>query len=155
MKGSPDPLAALRPLHTPAPVDWWPPAPGWWLLMLLGVSLLALFWWLRRRRALRRAALLELRRLQNNARDDSEFAAGVNQLLRRFALACYPRRQVAALSGEAWLAFLESHSSGGGFAAGPGRALLRAPYAPRSELDRDALAVLARGWIRRQRVGAG
>ncbi len=152
MKTATDPLAALRPLHVPAPVEWWPPAPGWWVLVGLGVALLTLVWWLRRRRALRRAALRELRRLQDDARGDGDFAAGVNQLLRRFALVCYPRREVAALSGEAWLAFLETHSPAGGFAAGPGRALLRAPYAPRCEFDRDALAVLARGWIRRQRV---
>ena len=30
-----NPLDQLEPLIAPAPIDWWPPAPGWWLLALL------------------------------------------------------------------------------------------------------------------------
>src|SRR3990167_10562255 len=29
------PLDQLEPLIAPAPIDWWPPAPGWWLLAVL------------------------------------------------------------------------------------------------------------------------
>ena len=28
-------LANLKPLIAPAPVSWWPPAPGWWVLAIL------------------------------------------------------------------------------------------------------------------------
>ena len=35
-----NPLDQLEPLIAPAPISWWPPAPGWWLL-----ALLALFSW--------------------------------------------------------------------------------------------------------------
>ncbi|MGD2138441.1 MAG: DUF4381 family protein, partial [Gammaproteobacteria bacterium] len=52
-----DPLAALRPLHPPAPVEWWPPAPGWWVLGVLLLALLGLAWWYHRTSAVRRAAL--------------------------------------------------------------------------------------------------
>ena len=34
-----DALANLKPLIAPAPIPWWPPAPGWWLL---GIALLFL-----------------------------------------------------------------------------------------------------------------
>lgn len=35
-----DALANLKPLITPAPIPWWPPAPGWWLLGILLLCLL-------------------------------------------------------------------------------------------------------------------
>jgi Domain of unknown function (DUF4381) len=146
-----DPLAALRPLHPPTAVHWWPPAPGWWLLAVALAALLVLAWWQRRRRALQRVALAELRRLDSTEQDPARLAAGVNQLLRRVALACFPRRQVAALCGEAWLNFLDAHAGAGGFAQGPGRVLLTAPYTPGGPLDRAALVTLARQWIRHQR----
>lgn len=143
-----DPLAALRPLHPPAPVDWWPPAPGWWALAAVLLMLLGLAWWYHRRTALRRAALGELRQLERFEADATRLAAGVNQLLRRVALACFPRTQVAALSGETWLRFLDTHAGGAGFCAGPGRVLATAPFARVCELERTALLTLARQWIR-------
>jgi hypothetical protein len=155
MSGVPasDPLAALRPLHAPAAVAWWPPAPGWWLLAAVVLLLPALVWWYRRRWWLRRAALAELQQLAQTVTDDGQLAAAVNQLLRRVALACFPHRQVAALSGEAWLGFLDAHLDGAGFSSGPGRALLTAPYQAAPHLDREALLALARHWVRRQRGG--
>lgn len=136
-----DPLAELRGYHPPDPVSWWPPAPGWWLLALLIVGLLiwVTVWALgaRRRRRLARAApraaldeLAALRAAHARDGDAAAFACGLSRLLRRFALARYPRRAVAGLSGEDWLAFLDAHGGGGRFQAGPGRALLTAPYRP-------------------------
>lgn len=142
-----DPLAALRPLHAPDPVGWWPPAPGWWLLAGLLLGMLGLIWWYHRRFALRRVALTELRELVRREPDDTRLSAGVNQLLRRVALACFPRSQVARLSGEAWLQFLDSSSRDKGFSHGPGRVLATGPFAPACTLDRAALIELARRWI--------
>jgi hypothetical protein len=141
-----DPLASLRPLHLPAPVGWWPPAPGWWLLALLVLLLGGAAGWYYRRTALRRAALAELQRLQQHVTDDTALTAALNQLLRRVALARFPRTQVAALSGTAWLRFLEARASG--FVSGPGRVLAAAPYQRGCAVDRVALVALARRWIR-------
>jgi hypothetical protein len=142
-----DPLAALRPLHTPEPVGWWPPAPGWWLLAGLMLVLLGAGWWYYQRSALRRLALGELRQLERSESEDTRLSAGVNQLLRRVALACFPRTQVAGLSGEAWLQFLDSRAREKGFCRGPGRVLATGPFAPTCKLDRVALIDLARQWI--------
>ncbi|MDP7406676.1 MAG: DUF4381 domain-containing protein, partial [SAR324 cluster bacterium] len=30
-----DPLAALRDVHLPPAVSWWPPAPGWWIIFFI------------------------------------------------------------------------------------------------------------------------
>jgi len=110
-----DPLAALHPLRDPAPIPWWPPAPGWWLLFALAlVALSLLAWWLlrrRRRNAYRRRALARLQELQQRYPGDAgaqAHAAAVNALLKSVALIAYPRREVAACSGRQWLEFLHS-----------------------------------------------
>jgi hypothetical protein len=108
-----DPLAGLHPLREPPPVGWWPPAPGWWLLLaVLLAALLALGWLLLRRyrasayrkRAL--AQLLTLREERLERGDPAGYLAGTNALLKGIALHAWPRAEVAAKSGEAWLAFL-------------------------------------------------
>ena len=148
-----DPLHGLHDVHLPAAVSWWPPAPGWWALAALLLVLCAAAWWtLRRYRAsaARRGALRELKQLQQSGDNaDTQFAAALNRLLRRYALACFPREQVAGLSGEHWLAFLD-HSGGldQRFQRGPGRQLLNAPYRRQGQVDRPALVELARLWIR-------
>jgi len=154
---NPDPLAQLRDYHLPEPVGWWPPAPGWWLLALLTLILMGLLlrglWRWRTRRIARRAALGELKTLEAEyARggDANALLRGVSRLLRRFALARFPRRQVAGLGGEPWLAFLQRQHPDGGFLDGPGRLLLDAPYRPEPAVRQlPELVQLARRWISR------
>lgn len=53
-----DALAMLKPLIEPAPISWWPPAPGWWILACLLLLIIIgtfIFLW-RRWRHLRRTA---------------------------------------------------------------------------------------------------
>ena len=142
-----DPLAALRPLHMPPPISWWPPAPGWWLLLLLFLvsAILLLYRW--RRMAPRRAALRELATL---AAQPAPPAAALNRLLKRYALVCWPTRDIAALSGEAWLHFLDANGGKGAFQHGPGRALLYAPYSA-GTLPAGGLVALCRRWIKTNR----
>ncbi len=158
---SPDPLASLKDWHLPAPLSWWPPAPGWWILAgfaLAGVLVALRWWWLRRRRgALSRAALRELEALRSSlatAGDGRAFVAAVSRLLRRLALGRYPREQAAGLCGEAWLAFLDATGGEGGFSEGPGRVLAdgiyRADPMVGAGFDPQPLYRLAATWIRAQ-----
>jgi len=153
-----DALAGLRGYHLPDAVAWWPPAPGWWLLAaLLLVLAAALTLYLvrrRRRRAAARQALQELARLRSElvaGRRVDVFVRGLSRLLRRFALARFPRTQVAGLAGEDWLAFLDEHSGREAgearFREGPGRLLAEAPYRPVADLPAEDLAVLVERWI--------
>jgi hypothetical protein len=157
-----EPLAELRGYHWPDPVGWWPPAPGWWLLALVVLALLTLLgWWVLciwRRGAAARAALVELAALNAAYARDGDSAAlarGLSRLLRRFALTRFPRRTVAGLSGEAWLAFLDAQGGGGRFRAGPGRLLVEAPYRPPGDLAGDELVTLVAAWIRYHRRKGG
>lgn len=85
-------------LLTP-PVSLWPATPAW---RMLGALLLALLLWLAwrgwRRDACRREAL--------HALDTAHSPAAVAALLKRTALAAWPRAEVAALSGAGWAGFL-------------------------------------------------
>ncbi len=160
---STDPLAALRGIHLPDPVGFWPPAPGWWLLAgLLAASLVALWAWAkRRRRSAARHALRELDRLaaERDALDLQTLATAVSTLLRRLALVRFGRARVAALHGDAWQRFLSSTAPRGGaaFADDAGVLLALAPYAPAgaacltlagTTVDRAALIAAARAWIK-------
>ena len=107
-------LEQLAPDRAPPPLGWWPLAPGWWGLMGLLLLALALAAWLRKRRqqpSVKRWQLAALRELaQLHAADnDATLARGLQLLLRRYAIARYGREAVAALSGEAWIAFVVRH----------------------------------------------
>lgn len=149
-----DPLAELRGWHLPEPVSWWPPAPGWFALVLLAMVLMlvAVWWALRRYRArgAARAAKRELQRLQDDfktAGDVAAFSRGLSRLLRRFAIARYPRRQVAGLAGADWLDFLDAHGGNGRFRAGAGRVLAEAPYRLVEAVPAEDVAALVGDWI--------
>ncbi len=125
----------LRDLHLPEAIGWWPLAPGWWLLIglvLIGLVLL-IRRYLRARAdgAARRYALRELDDLltrYETHRDTVSFAAGVSALLRRTMLAYAPRRDVAGLTSDEWLAWLDRDLAHPQFVAGPGRTLIDLPY---------------------------
>jgi hypothetical protein len=146
---TPDPaeLANLRDLALPPPVAWWPPAPGWWVLgagLLTCVLLLIL-------RAVLRYLANAYRREAARALRDPAAAPAIAAVLKRAALASYPRADVAGLTGTAWSAFL---GRTGGFPDGAAAALHRASLDPSRPLDAaEAPVVLAsaRSWVRRHR----
>lgn len=157
-----DPLADLRGYHLPDAPAWWPPAPGWWLLagLLLVLALFLVLYLMRcrRRRAAARLAFAELAALRAElaaGQGTEVFVRGLSRLLRRFALARFPRTQVAGLAGDEWLAFLDDHSGKkpgeAGFCKGPGRLLAEAPYRPAKDLPGETLADLVERWIRHNR----
>ena len=145
-----DPLAALRPLHAPPRVPWWPPAPGWWIVLSLTILALVMFIWWRKRGAVQRAALHELRSLAPLTDRPVAQAAAVNRLLKRFARARWPDTEAASLTGEAWLNFLDTHDGGESFTRGPGRVLGTLPYgdAQVTVNDGNELIATAHRWIK-------
>lgn len=149
-----DLLAQLGDIVEPPPVSMLPATWAWAVLAALLVLALGLAAWTwrrhRRATAYRRAALAELRGLAPGlVAGDPRALAGLEALLRRTALAGFPRAEVAALSGEAWAGFLAR--TGGDF--GPlGPILAAAPYRPVAGFDGEAALAAARRWIRRQRA---
>lgn len=135
----------------PAPVPMTPQTWGWTVLAAaLALALAWIAWraWRRwRADAYRRAALAELAA----AGDDPATIAGI---LRRTALAAWPRERVASLTGRDWLAFLDATGGGGSFGEGPGALLAEAPYRA-DAAPRPGLGAIAAHWVRRHRAGAG
>ncbi|MGB5474133.1 MAG: DUF4381 domain-containing protein, partial [Gammaproteobacteria bacterium] len=80
----------------------------------------------------------------------AQVATRVSTLLRRVALMCFDRREVAPLTGNAWLAFLDRTGGNGAFINGAGNVLASAPYRSLHNvtgIDNEALITLARQWI--------
>jgi hypothetical protein len=80
-----------------------------------------------------------------------EGLARVSLLLRRLALTRFPQAKVAALTGNAWLRFLDESGGQGRFANGPGRVLGSGPYqrALPPDVDIAGLVALVRDWVER------
>ena len=162
---TPDPysLDNLRDIVQPASIPWWPPASGVWLLLALVAVWLAAglgLWWVHwRRQAYRRAGLRELRGIAARLGHMPERAAALVDLaalLKRVALMAYTREQVAALSGNAWLTFLDRTGGTTRFTGGPGAVLAEVSSRPGlgAALDVaqvEALVATAQDWIRQHR----
>ena len=151
-------LENLRDIHLPAPIDWWPPAPGWWILAALVLtSVVALSIWLRRRaqqRRYRKAALQKLQILYRNWQhqgDDIAFAQETNRLLKQTALAAFSNAEVASLNGAEWLDFLDRHLRKPRFTEPEVRAFATLYLREPEPIAADALNDAAKYWIRSHR----
>lgn len=161
-----NPLDQLQPLIDPAPVPWWPPAPGWWLLLVL-LPLLAWGVWclLRRLRtrparaaaqqpldSLRQAALQELQQLRKpyDGAPAGLWLQQLNGLLKRLCRERYPDAASHVLSSRAWLAFLDNRCPAAGLTRW--MILVEGAYKPQCTLSDKAVDELDQAiatWIRK------
>lgn len=161
-----NPLDQLQPLIQPAPVAWWPLAPGWWLLLAL-IPLLG--WGLWRLRGLlpararqpraeqpldgvRLAALAELASLPKpyDGAPAGAWLQQINALLKRLCRNHYPYSQSHTLNGRKWLAFLDNRCPAAGLTRW--MVLVEGAYKPECKLDDKAITGLTQAvetWIRK------
>jgi hypothetical protein len=151
MTAHPQNLDKLHDFYQPPPPAWTPQTIGWYVLFAI-VGLWVLWMivhsmrrWLANR--YRREALHELTLLSPD-----QFSI----LLKRTALAAWPREKVASLSGEAWLTFLSDSANNTLFHHAPGNRIEEIALRPvdLSNEDEQELRKLAAEWIRRHRVQA-
>ena len=136
-------LDRLHTIPEPEPVLLLPQTITWlWIGLAL---LLGLLWILYRAfvkyraNRYRRKALQEITRAGN---DPVELA----RIIRRTALAAYPRTQVAQLHGDEWLTFLDRTYPGNAFVSGIGRIISTAPYTLQEPSEK--LASLITQWVK-------
>lgn len=143
-------LDLLEPLPELAPISYFPQTAIWaWLALgltglLATVALLVYRRW--RANAYRRAALAELRRIRDVPSEQAK-------LLRRVALAAFPRRDVASLIGDEWLAFLDETHGQNAFRSPLGRSLIAAAYDGTAAQGQETSRLVER-WVRDHRVPA-
>lgn len=146
-------LDLLHPPVEPAPVAWLPQTLGWqivgaWLLVvsaLLGIQ--GYRWWKRNR--YRREALAQLREISKQ-QDPERTAGEIALLIKRTALAAYPRAEVASLYGEQWAEFLIASSKDDHRVQRAAQALASAAY--RTDTQPSSLIEPARRWIKVHRA---
>lgn len=153
MPTSSHPLQELRDVHLPEPISLWPPALGWWVVLgMVVLGTIAFLWAMvyRRRTQARRLAMAELvavKRQYDTNRDDRWLVQRLSEIIRRYAMAIFPRAEVAGLAGSSWLGFLDRTGGTNQFTEGVGHLLSSGPY--RSELAESAahLLPLVERWI--------
>jgi hypothetical protein len=159
-------MSNLEEIGVPDPVPFRPETAGWYLLT--GLLLLVALWfawrfyrkW--RANAYRREALKELSEIEGlieSEADQPQALQSIPELLKRVALAAYPRSRVAELSGEAWLGFLDGTVGSTEFTRGLGRLLPDLAYDPAAaskitDTESKDLVELAGAWIRHHKGGS-
>lgn len=126
------------------PVGWWPLALGWWILIAIAVLILfgaawAIAYRIAYQRSWKNDTLLKLSVLEKHLTDETarEALMTLSEYLRRIVLRHFPRKECAALTGEAWLKWLASHDPKAFDWEIKGVLLIELPYAP---LDSPAAA---------------
>jgi hypothetical protein len=166
---------ALRDIHLPGLVAWWPPAPGWWLLVtlaLFGAVAFALYYRSGRHRRVALRVTAKVRAALEQGAEPVECLQRVSTTLRRFAMTTADQQSVASLRtvggvaerpdsdevagliGQRWLRYLDSRWQRDEFTGGAGRLLLAAPYARPDTIDRQHaldLTALCADWLKAQR----
>lgn len=163
-----DPLTQLADIHLPEAVGWWPLAPGWWAaaLILLGLLLLASVraWQRWRRKQRLQTALNELDTAWDAFLESKllgkkqEFVAldllnNIQNIMRRVALLYFPVEDIAPLSGQRWLDFLQQSDPAVNFSQVEG--LGDSAYRERFEGDPEPAYQAARQWIRNRYLKSG
>lgn len=137
----------------------WPLATGWWVIIVLLLTILGFalykgyrYWKMKQQQTILLKTLSKLdNTLQHTHHPHEKSAALVqmNQLLRRLALMHFPRQQVASLTGQQWLAFLDKTGKTTAFSHGAGQVLANAPYTAQlpNTLDHQGLVKAIRQWL--------
>lgn len=145
--------AALRDIHLPDAVSWWPPAIGWWLVLI--ILLLAIYFLPKLYRRITYLALntvsqqafdkIRLEHSQNN--DTKQLIEALSKLLRQISMSYYGREKVAQLTGDMWLDSLNSLTDINYFTPKLRNALINAPYQKNISIDANELLLAIQNWI--------
>ena len=127
-------LSKLHDIHLPAPIGWWPLAPGWYILsgailLITGIIITVVYRHYMHGLAKRQACkmLAEYEHEYDSEGNTAVTCAKISELLRRVALVYFPRQDVASLQGDDWISFLNTTSKGINFKA-VRHCLLELPY---------------------------
>lgn len=157
-------IKGLIEISLPQPVSYWPQTIGWYILF--GLLFLAAAWMGYRRyryhktNKYRRWALTKLDDIERVLKQDwgkEKTLSEIPVLVKRTALHCFPRENIASLSGDDWLRFLDTSYGGTDFHSGPGKILEQTAYRNAQQLEQykkediQQLIDVVRRWIKKHR----
>jgi len=150
----------LRDIHLPDPISWWPLAPGWWIIftavILLTIAfIVAIKIYISKQ--LKREITAELENIKQQfeqSQNKSQLAKSLSVLLRRANMSFYSTNNIAGLTGEHWLNWLDKTNTNSldnnKFQSDTGEILLTAPYLPDNahlDFDSNKLIHLCETWL--------
>lgn len=144
-------MQGLHDIVLTEPITYLPQTTAWYVLLAVLLIMLvtgAIAWGRHARR--NRYRKLALRRLSEIAERRTYEELPV--LVKQTALCAYARDEVASLSGEAWLRFLDESYGGREFSKGAGRILPTLAYGQSADVRADDIVALIRNWIRNHHV---
>lgn len=151
------PSLPLRDIHLPDSVLWWPLAIGWWVLMaVLFIFMIGLgyFYYQKKQRDTENSSIIyALKLLKKLTKETNKVVliTHISRLLRRVCISLYGRKQVAGLTGERWLRFLDRKGKTTEFSQGIGRILIDYPYQKKVDYPRQELLNLIQYWLESQK----
>ena len=132
-------IRGISEVLPPEAISWFPNASGWRYVALVLLLLLAwrgwLLWQHWRRNRYRRAARARLQQLVNRYRNSAALLQPLAALLKATALQAYPRTEVAQLSGDNWLRWLDQHGNSATFSPSSAALLGKSVYQAHSNAD--------------------
>lgn len=150
-------LQQLKDIHLPHAIHSWPTAPGWMILFLvlaiIAAYLIHVSFSIHRRKKTVKFAhskLKNLRKLCSENTENINITAEVSTLIRRTALYYFNRNDIAGLTGNDWLEFLNQSGNTTQFTDGIGRLLIDAPYSKHvsaENADLTSLFDLTQAWL--------
>lgn len=145
---------ALRDIHLPDAITWWPPAIGWWLLA--GTIILSLLFLPKLYRYL---TFTSLKKVANTAFNDiimsfkvhsntTQLTQDISKLLRQISMSYLPREASAHLTGDNWITSLNSLTTEDYFNDDISQLILSEPYQKNISSDPQALITATQSWIK-------
>ena len=149
----------IQDIITPEDVAFWPLQPGWYLILFVLLIIVGILIVIRlrhkKRNAYRKQGILAIEALKDKEVSDSNILK-VNSILKACALQAYNREDIAILSGEKWVDFLNKKAKHVNFIGASKTILSNGPYQKfNSEAfnqnEFDDLIALSIKWIKSHR----
>jgi len=142
------PALELRDIHLPADPSIWPLAVGWWLLILISLLAIYVVYKLiqkhnkkRQLIKLMQQQLLDIQDKFKQHQSKHKLAIDISELLKRFVRHILDDNDATALTGDKWIAYLNTQANGDIFNAFK-IPLTQAQYIP--TIDYDVPSLIAR-----------
>lgn len=147
-------LEQLRDIHLPNAIPMWPIAPGWIMIFAILLGLISYLMYVAYQRKQKKitvkyalSKLNMLKHLMIENPNNINIAAEISTLIRRTALHYFHREEIAGLSGNDWLAFLNRSGNTTQFTGETGNLLIDGPYRQNNAADLTSLFVVTKAWL--------